>query len=110
MFTNNNIRNISILRVSSSFVEPLDDFIEKMLLSSPSIKHGTDGKVALTDPYGIAEQIIEIRNDILSEWMVAMEQVPVAHQNGVRGIILNKQMSAWKAPPGNSQDASGGFQ
>jgi len=87
-----------------------DDFIEKMLLSSPSIKHGTDSKVTLTDPYGIAEQIIEIRNDIVSEWIVAMEQVPVAHQNGVRGTILNKQMSAWKAPPGNSQDTSGGFQ
>lgn len=110
MFTNNDVRNLSFVRVSSSFVEPLDDFIEKMLLSSPSIKHGTDSKVTLTDPYGIAEQIIEIRNDIVSEWIVAMEQVPVAHQNGVRGTILNKQMSAWKAPPGNSQDTSGGFQ
>ena len=38
MFTNNDVRNLSFVRVSSSFVEPLDDFIEKMLLSSPSSK------------------------------------------------------------------------
>jgi len=87
-----------------------DDFIEEMLLSSPSIKHGEDGKVALTDPFGVSEQIIEIRNEIVSEWIVAMEQVPVAHQNGVRGKILSKQMSAWNSSPGNSPDASAGFQ
>ncbi len=93
-----------------SFTEPTDDFIEEMLLSSPSIKHGDDGKVTLTDPFGVSEQIIEIRNDIVSEWIVAMEQVPVAHQNGVRGKILSKQMSAWNSSPVNSPDVSTGFQ
>ena len=84
-----------------------------MLLSSPSINQRDDGRVALTDPFGISEQIIEIRNDIVSEWIVAMEQVPVAHQSGIRGTILNKQMSALKPRSGNSQDdniGSSGFQ
>jgi len=90
-----------------------DDFIEKLLLSSPSITHREDGKVTLTDPFGLSEQIIEIRNDIVSEWIEAMNQVPAAHQDGVRRILLNKQMSSWNASPENPQDdsiANGGFQ
>ena len=84
-----------------------------MLLSSPSINQRDDGRVALIDPFGISEQIIEIRNDIVSEWILAMEQVPVAHQSGIRGTILNKQMRALQPRTGNSQDdsiGSSGFQ
>lgn len=90
-----------------------DDFIEEMLLSSPLIIHRDDGRVTLTDPFGISEQIIEIRNDIVSEWIVAMQQVPVAHQSGIRGILLNKIMGPLNSSPGNFQGdstASKGFQ
>jgi len=78
-----------------------DDFIEELLLSSPSIIHREDGKVTLTDPFGLAEQIIEMRNNIFSEWIEAMNQVPAAHQDGVRRILLNKRIS------GNPQGSSG---
>jgi len=90
-----------------------DDFIEKLLLSSPSISHTGDGRVILIDPFGVSEQIIEIRSDIISEWIEAMHMVPAAHQDGVRKMILNKQMGSWKPPPENPQDgsiSSGGFQ
>jgi len=88
-----------------------DDFIEELLLRSPSITHRDDGKVILTDPFGLSEQIIEIRNDIVSEWIEAMKMVPTAHQDGVRGILLNKQMGSWKPSPGApDSNASGGFQ
>lgn len=82
-----------------------DDFIEELLLSVPSITHREDGKVTLTDPFGLSEQIIEIRNDIVSEWIEAMNLVPVAH-HGVRRSLLNKQMGSWNASTGNPQDGS----
>ncbi|VEU38178.1 unnamed protein product [Pseudo-nitzschia multistriata] len=72
-----------------------DDFIEELLLLSPSIIHRDNGNVALTDPFGISEQIIEFRNDIFSEWIEAMKLVPTAHQDGVRKRLLNKRMEAW---------------
>ena len=89
----------------------LDDFIEELLLSSPSVIQTENDKVSLTDPFGVSEQIIEIRNDIVSEWIEAMNHVPAAHQDGVRKILLNKRLGSWDA--GGSQDDSvseGGFQ
>lgn len=90
-----------------------DDFIEELLLSSPSIVHAEDGKVTLTDPFGLSEQIIERRNDIISEWVEAMDRVPTAHQDGLRKMLLNKQMGSYNASAQNSQndsDTSGSFQ
>jgi hypothetical protein len=72
-----------------------DDFIEELLLSSPSVLHGTDGSVVLTDPFGLSEKIIQVRNDIFSEWIEAMAHVPTAHQDSVRKRLLDKQMEAW---------------
>lgn len=72
-----------------------DDFLEDLLLSTPSVVRRNDGKLALADPFGLAEQIIETRNTIVAEWKDAMEQVPADHQDGIRRIILNKQMEAW---------------
>lgn len=72
-----------------------DDFIEELLLSSPSVLHGADGSVALTDPFGLSEKIIQVRNDIFLEWIEAMTHVPTAHQDGVRKRLLDKQMEAW---------------
>jgi hypothetical protein len=81
-----------------------DDFVEELLLSPPSVIHQGDGKMALVDPFGLAEQLIETRNDIVAEWKEAMQQVPADHQDGIRRIILNKQMAAW----GSSSSASSG--
>ena len=94
------------MNVFCSLGKPSDDFIEEILLSSPAVTHGEDGRVTLTDPFGISEQIIEIRNDILLEWIVAMEQVPVAHQSRIRAMILNKQMGSRTASPGKDEDDS----
>lgn len=99
--------------ILNSLFVPSDDFIEELLLSSPSITSRDDGKVTLTDPFGLSEQIIEIRNDIVSEWIEAMDLVPTAHQNGIRRILLSKQMGSLNAFPGKPQDediASAGFQ
>eukprot|EP00536_Pseudo-nitzschia_multiseries_P001391 jgi/Psemu1/317565/estExt_fgenesh1_pm.C_180017 len=93
-----------------------DDFIEELLLLSPSIIHRGDGQVTLTDPFGISEKIIEARNDIVSEWIEAMKLVPTAHQEGVRKRLLDKRMEAWNAytgktpESGNSTSGTGGFQ
>jgi hypothetical protein len=72
-----------------------DDFIEDLLRSPPSVIHKDDGKVALADPFGLAEQIIETRNEIVAEWKVAMKNVPSDHQSGLRKLLLEKQMAAW---------------
>jgi hypothetical protein len=112
IFTNSDAWNVFDF-LKYCLVDPSDDFIEELLLHLPSITHRDDGKVVLTDPFGLSEQIIEIRNDIISEWIEAMNMVPTAHQDGVRGILLNKQMGSWKPSPGTPKDdsnASGGFQ
>ena len=82
-----------------------DDFIEELLLSTPSIVHRDDGKIALADPFYLSEKIIETRNIIVTEWKDAMEQVPSDHQDGIRRILLNKQMVAW----GSGSGGVGGF-
>jgi len=90
-----------------------DDFIEELLLSSPSISHRENGKVGLTDPFGLSEQIIEIRNDIISEWIETMNEVPAAHQDGIRKTLLNRQMGSWNTSARSPQDDSdtiGSFQ
>jgi hypothetical protein len=90
-----------------------DDFLEELLLSPPSLIQQDDGKVALADPFGLAEQIIETRNDIVLEWKAAMKQVPADHQDGIRRLILNKQMAAWGSSPGfgaSANENGSGFQ
>mmetsp|Transcript_21767 Transcript_21767/g.51379 ORF Transcript_21767/g.51379 Transcript_21767/m.51379 type:complete len:484 (-) Transcript_21767:96-1547(-) len=72
-----------------------DDFIEELLLSSPSIVHRDDGKIALADPFYLSEKVIETRNIIVAEWKEAMKHIPSDHQDGIRRILLDKQMSAW---------------
>jgi hypothetical protein len=81
-----------------------DDFVEELLLSSPSVIQREDGKLALADPFGLAEQVITTRDEIVSEWKEAMQQVPTDHQDGIRRILLNKQMAAW----GSSSTGLGG--
>eukprot|EP00535_Pseudo-nitzschia_heimii_P012218 CAMPEP_0197198888 /NCGR_PEP_ID=MMETSP1423-20130617/33605_1 /TAXON_ID=476441 /ORGANISM="Pseudo-nitzschia heimii, Strain UNC1101" /LENGTH=347 /DNA_ID=CAMNT_0042652735 /DNA_START=121 /DNA_END=1164 /DNA_ORIENTATION=- len=88
-----------------------DDFIEELLLSSPSISKYEDDGMGLIDPFGLSEKIIEIRNDIISEWIETMNQVPSAHQDGVRKMLLNKQMASWNTNnPKDDSYTSGTFQ
>jgi hypothetical protein len=44
-----------------------DDFMEELLVASPSLISKSDGKMGLADPRGLAEQIIETRSDIVVE-------------------------------------------
>ena len=80
-----------------------DCFLEELLLSIPSISNH-DGRVLLTDPFCLAEKIIETRNDIVSEWIEAMKQVPLDHQKGIRKILLDKRMGISVNSPEKPQD------
>lgn len=83
-----------------------DDFMEQLLLASPSIvpSQNTRQPLAIADPMGIAEQIILLRSDIAAEWRERMLDVPAAHQAGIRKVLLEKQMEAW----GSSSSLGGG--
>jgi len=109
------LRNFYSERVADFFDGDLpygraDDFIEELLLSSPSIIDSEDGTISLIDPHRLAEQIIETRNDIVLEWIEAMNQVPSDHQDGIRRILLNKRMSAWEQYQSGTSTGSEGFE
>ena len=74
-----------------------DDFLEELLLASPSVIYTDDGKVGLADPMGLAEQIIEVRKDVVAEWKELMMQVPQDHTAGIRKVLVEKQMQAWSS-------------
>lgn len=76
-----------------------DDFIEQLLLSSPSVIYTDDGKVGLADPMGLAEAIISKRREVVDEWKTIMANVPKDHADGIRRNLLNKQMEAWGSGP-----------
>lgn len=76
-----------------------DDFIEQLLLSSPSVVYTDDGKVGLADPMGLAEAIISKRREVVDEWKVLMSNVPQDHADGIRKNLLTKQMEAWGSGP-----------
>lgn len=83
-----------------------DDFIEELLLTSPSVIYTDDGKMGLADPLGLAEQIILTRSIVLDEWQELMRQVPDDH-SALRRLILDKQMAASGYKPFGSES---GFQ
>jgi len=109
------LRNFYSERVADFFDGDLpygraDDFIEELLLSSPSIIDSEDGTISLIDPHRLAEQIIETRNDIVLEWIEAMNQVPSDHQDGIRRILLNKRMSTSEQYQSGTSTGSEGFE
>jgi hypothetical protein len=87
-----------------------DDFIEALLRSSPSVVYGDNGKVGLADPMSLAEQIIETRSEIVEEWKEMMRSVPQDHADGIRWVLLNKQMEAWGSGSPMGGASSGGFE
>ncbi|CAJ1953991.1 unnamed protein product [Cylindrotheca closterium] len=76
-----------------------DDFIEQLLLSSPSVVYTDNGKAGLADPMGLAEAIISKRREVVDEWKVLMTNVPTDHADGIRKNLLNKQMESWGSGP-----------
>jgi hypothetical protein len=76
-----------------------DDFMEELLMASPSVISASDGKMGLADPRGLAEQIIETRSEIVVEWKALMQQVPQDHAQGIRKVLLSKQMASWSTGP-----------
>lgn len=83
-----------------------DDFIEELLLSSPSVVYTDNRKAGLVDPMGLAEEIIQKRREIVVEWKELMASVPQDHTDGIRRILLEKQMEAW----GSGTPLGEGFQ
>jgi hypothetical protein len=83
-----------------------DDFIDELLLSSPSVIYTDDGKAGFADPMKLAEEIIQKRREIVVEWKELMANVPRDHADGIRRILLNKQMESW----GSGTPLGEGFQ
>ena len=90
------LRDFYVSRVEEFFDGDLsygcaDDFVEQLLLTSPSVIYADDGKMGLADPLGLAEQLIVLRSDVLTEWKETMRHVPKDHIE-IRKLLLNKQM------------------
>jgi len=68
-----------------------DDFLEEMLLTSPSVMYTKDGGMGLIDPHGIAEKIIFTRGEVISDWKKIVSKTPEDHMN-LRKALLDRQM------------------
>ena len=80
-----------------------DDFIEELLLTTPSIKESGQ-YMELVDPLSTATDIIESRSDVLLEWKEIMTNVPNDHLE-LRKVLLTKQMG-WESEETSSQSIS----
>lgn len=94
------LRNFYVDRVAEYFdgdqkYGRADDFLEELLLATPSVVKTPDGRGHLVDPMGLTERLIEIRSEVVEEWKVLMALVPQAHSSGIRKALLEKQMASW---------------
>jgi hypothetical protein len=88
-----------------------DDFLEELLLATPAITKTSDGNGCFVDPMSLADDVIQIRNDIIGEWKVTMAEVPQSHSARIRKILLEKQMKAWGSiTPLGGESSSGSFE
>mmetsp|Transcript_16569 Transcript_16569/g.32954 ORF Transcript_16569/g.32954 Transcript_16569/m.32954 type:complete len:382 (-) Transcript_16569:92-1237(-) len=71
-----------------------DDFLEELMLKSPSSVYTGFQKAGLADPMGLAATIIKERKDVLVEWQKVMLDTPSIHSD-MRKALLSKQMEAW---------------
>uniref|UniRef100_A0A7S1GJK4 Uncharacterized protein n=1 Tax=Cyclophora tenuis TaxID=216820 RepID=A0A7S1GJK4_CYCTE len=70
-----------------------DDFMEELLLTPPSTV--TEGlRMELIDPLRIAEDILEKRSEVLTEWKETVSMASEEHIE-LRRHLLAKQMSKW---------------
>jgi hypothetical protein len=85
-----------------------DDFLEELLLETPAITKASNGNDCFVDPMRLAEDIIQIRNDVVEEWKVTMTEVPQAHSASIRKTLLEKQMANWgsREPLGGEASSS----
>jgi hypothetical protein len=75
-----------------------DNFLEELLLTSPTIKQADNGKMGIIDPLRIAEDIIGTRSKVAMEWKEQMKTVKEDHTI-VRIELLDKQMLKWGHKP-----------
>ena len=77
-----------------------DDFLEELLLSSPSIRVDDDENLAIVDPMRITEIILEARSRVALEWRKEAQFVPEMHAS-IKRLQLNLLMGI--VPPQNSE-------
>ena len=70
-----------------------DDFLTDLFMSPPSTKTTSDGKIGLIDPLAITEDIIEMRSEVVSDWIEIMKLVPQIHMS-LRAEVFNQQFSS----------------
>jgi hypothetical protein len=110
------LRDFYVNRVSDYFdgdqrYGRADDFLEELLLTAPSLFKASNGAASLTDPMGLAENIIAMRSEVVGEWKAIMEDVPQAHGAGIRKALLEKQMEAWgSGTPLGGESSSSSFE
>jgi hypothetical protein len=72
-----------------------DDFIEGLLQAVPTIRTtGVNVKNKLVDPLSIASDILDMRSEVLVEWMHIVEHTAQDHM-GLRKNILTQQAKEW---------------
>lgn len=89
-----------------------DEFMDELLSASPRmiLLDGGDHAV-LTDPMRMAERIMDERKVIVTEWKEVMKKVPSDHTDGIRKLLLNKQMEKYNNAQVEEDDfESSGFQ
>jgi hypothetical protein len=88
-----------------------DDFMEELLLSTPVISKTSNGNSCFVDPMSLADELIQIRNEVVDEWKVVMAEVPQVHSAGIRKCLLEKQMASWgRSTPLGGASSSGTFE
>jgi hypothetical protein len=92
-----------------------DDFMDDLLSAPPSfVNIPESSKRGLADPMALAEKIIATRSKVAQEWKDIVANVPQDHIDGIRPILLSKQMESWGQSNGplggGGGNASGGFQ
>jgi hypothetical protein len=75
-----------------------DDFLEELLLASPAVVAGKNGKMGLVDPLRIAEDILATRSNVAVEWRKIAMDTKDEHVT-VRKELLEKQMAKWGQRP-----------
>jgi hypothetical protein len=73
-----------------------DDFIEGLLQAVPTIRTtGVNVKNKLVDPMSIASDILDMRSQVLLEWIHIVEHTAQDHI-GLRKNILTQQAKEWR--------------
>jgi len=67
-----------------------DEFMDDLLQTSPSLLSTPDGLQGLVDPVGVAELIIQMRNEVAQDWKALMQYVPEDHTSLRSSLISNQ--------------------